>query len=923
MEFSAGWKSIWTIGSVYPAPLLFGDSAEALGPLLFDPAAPPSILLPPLGKPPPSYEPSSDVVLFDSIDAFHRSFDQYVPFPVLSSTAHEDDRDNRRISDCVFHTNALQKLECRNGDFLLLFPVGDNADAIGAVIFSGDVQKDAPERLRTEDKGSFFRLSPGQGHRILRISVQSRVSHPPSWSSQAFFPSTEGLLLACTFYSVHWYRVDIKDGRPALVCLVFATFRSRICHACWSPHLPEESAIILDNGELRLFDLSSYVGSLRLPIRAHGRAIAEDLGHFGSDVSVEKWWNCDFSWHPRIFIVACGSVVLLVDARGANVVSSVVANVEVCDSLRLHSLENDRFVSFCRSSFNHFQFVVASNYYLLLYDIRQPLMPLLQWDHCVYCPRHTEIHRLRDLRPWNGEFKWASDSGFAILVGSFRDSEFSMFCYGPHPDSQPPLDCPSLVYAWELPSLLKISGKGCSCSVCIAENEIAFPMKSSDEETKLSGFCILTGEKRLSLRNQHASDRLLDDSYGGFGLMKLFSSGKLEYQSYKAAYSFSCLEKGVTADSNRLLLEMEDQEEEIHTNFVRFNFRYLLHYLNGGSELTDVLRMQKLASDEVGRDCTIQSYAETSKELLSNLLDSSGIKIIGSPPIADFINKVTIPCSIYEVACGILWAGVSLDLLKFAFSRDSDLQASQRGIVHFLEVPCSSVIQFPPFFLRLPSKRSEKFQAGAPENHALVGPVLPLPILLSFRQMAGDEHNFSSQGKLNYYAAEMEVHNQCEELVKACESHISFESLDRPVESAISLSDDNDAHFDSEEVGREGLLVFHKPQAYCRSNNVCSENGRENGEHASTASPLPSNACRKFDVLISHVRRTPPALDGGEKDLLDQFDDLCPVKLSFTASKLNVTLAEMKTYKSLMRQFSQWQGKFELYKMHAPRKVDK
>ncbi|KAF3791980.1 hypothetical protein EJ110_NYTH12508 [Nymphaea thermarum] len=936
MEFSAGWKSIWTVGSVYPAPLLLsGDSAKALGPLIFGPAAPPSTLLPALGTPPASYDPPSASELRDSIFAFHRSLYQSVQLPVyqsvqlpvLSSTAHDDDELSRRFSERFSPGNALQKLGCRNGDFLLLFPVGYNSDAIGAVIFSGDAWKDARERLQAEEKGSFFRLSPGLGPRILRISPQSRVSHP--MSSQVCVPATEGFLLACTSYSAHWYRVDIKDGRPALVHLVFATFRAHISHACWSPHLPEESLIILGNGELRLFDLSSYVGSIKQPLRAQGTALAKNLGRFGSDDSEEEWWSCDFSWHPRIFIVACGNVVLLIDSRGADAIVSVVANIEVCDSFRLHSLENDRFVSFCKSSFNHFQFVVASNYYLLLYDTRQPLTPLLQWDHCVHSPRHTEIHKLRDLRPSNGEFKWASDSGFVILVGSFRDSEFSIFCYGPHPDAHPPLDCPSLVYAWELPSELKLSGKDCSCSVCITEKEIGFPMESSDEETKLSGFCMVTSEEHLPLRNQSGSDRLPDDSSGGFGLMKLFSSGKLEYQSCRAAYSFSCLKKGATADSDNLFVEMEGEEEEIQEEEIRprfrcFDLRYLLHYLNGGSDLIDALRMQKLASDEVLKDCTMLSYAETSKELVSSLLDNAGVKMIGSPLIKDSINKVTIPSSIFEVACGMLWTGVSLDLLKFAFFRDSDLQTSQDSSVHFLDVP-SSVIQFPPFFLRLPARRGEIFQRGTPKNQSLVGPVLPLPILLSLQHMGSDERNCASEDKLNDYTAEMEVQNQCQELLKACESHVSTEPSHRPVEPAVSLSNDNDEDFGSQEVEREDLLVFHKPQADCKLNNVCSESSRENGNHASTASAStsPCSVGRKFDVLISRVHRKSAALDGGEKDLLDQFDDLCPVKLSFSASKLDVTPAESKTYKCLIRQFSQWQGKFDPYKKHAPWKMDK
>ena len=71
-----------------------------------------------------------------------------------------------------------------------------------------------------------------------------------------------GYLMACTMYSVNWFVIKVKRlvgsdmEIPSLTYMGSKVFKScSVVHACWSPHLPEESIILLDDGALFLFDL--------------------------------------------------------------------------------------------------------------------------------------------------------------------------------------------------------------------------------------------------------------------------------------------------------------------------------------------------------------------------------------------------------------------------------------------------------------------------------------------------------------------------------------------------------------------------------------------------------------------------------------------------------------------------------------------
>ena len=95
--------------------------------------------------------------------------------------------------------------------------------------------------------------------------------------------------------------------------------------------------------------------------------------------------------------------------------------------------------------------------------------------HGLESSNHVTMFRLSELRPSNSkEYGWASNSGFAILVGSFLNGEFSLFCYGPKEQGWPEK---SHLYAWDLPSRFSLSGQDCSISDGILYSQLLIIQK--------------------------------------------------------------------------------------------------------------------------------------------------------------------------------------------------------------------------------------------------------------------------------------------------------------------------------------------------------------------------------------------------------------------------------------------------------------
>ncbi|KAK3025917.1 hypothetical protein RJ639_041307 [Escallonia herrerae] len=90
--------------------------------------------------------------------------------------------------------------------------------------------------------------------------------------------------------------------------------------------------------------------------------------------------------------------------------------------------ESDHVVAFSRAGSDGFYFTVASNDLLLLCDVRNPLLPLLQWQHGLENPHYVTVFRFSELRSHSRDdkFKWASDMGYCILMEAHKERSL---CY--------------------------------------------------------------------------------------------------------------------------------------------------------------------------------------------------------------------------------------------------------------------------------------------------------------------------------------------------------------------------------------------------------------------------------------------------------------------------------------------------------------
>ena len=115
----------------------------------------------------------------------------------------------------------------------------------------------------------------------------------------------------------------------------------------------------------------------------------------------------------------------------------------------------------------------------------------------------------------------------------------------------------------------------------------------------------------------------------------------------------------------------------------------------------------------------------------------------------------------HEIALKSMWASLPMELLQLAFSSYSDflevLMDQKKVALEFLVVP--DIPQLPPFFFRKPSSRSSRWSSKVPRTDALVGPVLPLPILITLHELRNGCPN--SQDEIGAFSPNMELRNRC------------------------------------------------------------------------------------------------------------------------------------------------------------------
>ncbi|KAI3861745.1 hypothetical protein MKW92_053080 [Papaver armeniacum] len=836
MDYSEDWKAYFPIGFVPCPPLLLPESAvkSTVGPLLFSPS------------------------------------------PGTRRTVSSSPCNTQVKSDDFSSNNNLSFIKCPDNDILVFFPTGDNLHKLGRAKLS----------LKVDGIPEIYDPSDCDCGVIVKIMVSS-VWKPANFVTRKGFPPpppvvTIGYLSACTTYSVHWFKIgwDRKEHQHVLVNLGSEQFSASVLHACWSPHVNYESLVLLGSGELILFDWGRFPDRTRLDVEWKD----SDLGTLTSDT---RWLSCEFGSHPRIFVIACSDVVYQVDGRFHDkYIASILAKIELFADLQLAGPEEllagthepDEFITFCRAGSGGFNFSIASKCGLYLIDTRKPLSPVLQWFHNLdYKPTYMQVLELSELRSKvdRDKYKWATQSGFAILLGSFLDDDFSVFFYGP-PLPAPPKSVASIVadlchtlYAWGHPSYLSLSGPRCYCGDCLIQEELS---DTRCPKRKIMGFCIIT-EDLLDIH--------LEPGVGGsFGLIRLLPSGKIESEMYSASWEFdrpSAIEHLKPAVSSDEDFRMDlFQRDGICKKTKYWELDYLLSYLNG-----DLLA--KVLKEGSGGT---HSYTQEKYKYLHEHLKAASVDQIGSlPDIVKVLTSVSVPMSINEIAVSRMWTGLSIGALQLGFSSYPELPQIKLDFkvvsMDFLHIPKSP--QLPPFLFRKPSRRSKESQKVQPGDD-LLGPVLPLPVLVNLHKV---EKEMGASAADKNEENEFSLTHQCNEIMRVANTMgLPGSSADILDSHAVSLDDDMDESFSVFQEVKS--LVFYKPTSFTSENRHSVEQ------------PVPEDTSATFIMKAN-------------KSDLEIYDDLCPIELKFDSPTRNFGKEELEALKLLKRRISSWQGKYKPY----------
>ncbi|KAG1346498.1 hypothetical protein COCNU_06G003280 [Cocos nucifera] len=893
MDFSDRWQSFGPIAAVFAAPtLLSGASSKPFGPLLFFPSSPPILLLSSRSlalQIPPPLPPST---LLDGVRAF---FCRTSTAGLLPSAAQDS-----LVADLLsspsggggdpISSNSLHALRCRDGSSMVLFfPTGENADLIGYVGLS--FKGPTPE-IRVDRDGDVFRQKEGfkhPCHRILKISVTAAPSSswsPATNSVSVGKPRIEGFLIATTLYSVNWFRVETRaldsgGERPFLVPLAKQGFKSSVVHACWSPHIPEESVALLESGDLCCFNLNSK----------HGRVVRVTLG--GDDPG--KWLSSEYGGQPEILIVACSIAVVMVDLRSKkDSKHKVLVRIDMLGSYHVAPLleKIDRILAFCRAGFNGFHMSIVTERQLFLFDARQPLFPILTWDHSLERPSYVAMFKLSELRPSEDEYKWASDSGYVILAGSLWSNEFSLFCYGPKEKGT--LSNFSL-YAWDLPSYFSLSARPFTSGDSIVK-EIFYKenvSKSSEwrqRKNVVVGFYIVPSDL-LNINPKSA----------GFSLIRLTLSGRLEIQRYHSLFNLSdesYIKEEESLKPKNSFIYWKSEDDRVFNRYSFFRLCYL--YDNMNSNLFNALAMQNSLLNH--KETNQVSLSHDMEELISKILKFSNVSI------SDFVSDASIPTNVFEIASRRVLSCIPADYLPLVFKRYSDLFENQReSSFELLEVPsCLPHNRLLPFFVGEPSIRSEKWSRKASPGVVLVGPVLPLSVLLALQQIdrkindPSDAIDEKDDDLLNLQCR-LVLEHVCPEMfivdISNCNGWGASQEQEKPFFVYEPAEVGNKSTCNGGTGGTATLAIKEELAQMGHMMRNCK---------------LPYKV-DKFDTFICGIAEKKCNPDSEHGSSGPEMFDQSPIRLDFDPCNMVFQSAEQKLYKCLKRQDSKWKENYKPY----------
>ncbi|XP_057782867.1 uncharacterized protein LOC131000801 [Salvia miltiorrhiza] len=858
------WKSLWPIGSTFAAPLLIPNKG-AFGPLTFNPSPSFSTTIhqsPSLAPCLPPPYPQLTLSRFLQEHTVHPSISSFLA-PNFSSDYHA--------------FNSLQLLQIPHKNLVIaFFPAGDNSDRVGFSLLS--IKNGI---LEVQSLGEhFFRVVEQGNVNCQRITCL--LVNP-----------FDDFLMVCTKYSVYWYRVRYENsvsvdylGSANAKMLMGKSVES----GCWSPHISEECLVLLEGGDLVLFDVNQSSGrkaNAMLSVSRHNSFISRKLQvPLSNKLGLEEescskgqqWVGCDFSWHPRIIIVCHCNRILLVDLRSAG-------ECHVVCLLKLEMLstrKDDGFFSLSRAGSDGFYFSVATRSLLLLCDVRKPLTPVLRWAHTVKNPQYMTVFRLSELRTnaEDAKYKMASESGLCVILGSFWDNNFSLFCYGPDDKgngSGISKFCNSY-YSWGFPSELSLSGSDCTCGSCLVREEFwksSLPVWTDWRHKKelILGFGILKPDLSAKLSSF--------GSFGGFTLIRLTSSGKLEAQNYLAE------DKVLVAGHKRKRKSIQLEDTHLYDQSIsEYNGEKRFEHLK--LEFLDAYLKDKLAKLIFKRREKIKESASKFNfhQEKCQRLNEFGLTTMGSSFTSSAVlNDITWPSSIHEIALKSAYATLPSTLLQFAFSTYSEFDKKHNEPLEFLDIP--DQLHAPPFPFRKPSYRSNKWSTKVQPSDAIVGPLLPTHFLKTLNEVCVDELKESEA-----FSAHSQFKFLCDKVVEVVREHIAGSDV-RPQDDFVSLADDTeDMSYRIQKLN----LSCHYPSAFLQSSL--------------------GMGIRKPDTFSTHVfrRRQELACDLTEEMVgEDLFDVGCPIESIFDDRAIDFGAMELEMFTTLKKQDLEFQRCFKPY----------
>lgn len=533
------------------------------------------------------------------------------------------------------------------------------------------------------------------------------------------------------------------------------------------------------------------------------------------------------------------------------------------------------YLAFCKAPFDDFLMSVATERLLLVLDIRQPLTPVLAWQHGLHNPNHIAMFRLSQLRP-SKEHEWASSSGIAILAGSFWSTGFNLFFCGPKDQCSSSSQNAHHLYAWDVPSRISLIGQHCSCSNGLMRE--VFTDHEPITRNTVVGYHVLPN---TLLQDESSS------SFTGFALIRLTSSGKLEMQRFRASGDFdehvmcdgSHHQSAACTTSSIISPDTTAHGEKFSSRYKFLKFHYLSKYLEGN--LLSALENHNVVnkgSHQIVISEDVSAFAKENSPLCYR-------------SVSDLLCNASVPMNIFETGCQhILNNGLSSDSLLVTFSKYKDMLACSKGklIYEYPEVPARSRNndEHRPFLLAKPSGTGNKLTSEAISGDALVGPLLPIPLLLAIEDRnKGTIESSTCQGETS------SVSRRCREALEACVPKTSNANATR-----------FSGWYASRELRKKPYFVY-EPQIDDRL--TLDETARKEGKKAHMDENLTTFVCGKAGVPHS----------GPKQAASNLFDSNCsPVRMDFELPFVDVQPAEQKAIQSLKNQFLSWQNNFRPYK---------